>query len=71
MSVRSLLTGAAALLVTAGCAGSAAVAERRASERCLPPETLVCYGRTATKIGDRSRLDDVDFCRCERVDNIR
>ncbi len=68
---RKIVTGALALLVTAGCAGSAAVADRPARERCLPPESLVCYGKTATKVGDRSRLDDVDYCRCERVGNIR
>ena len=33
--------------------------------RCMTTETLVCYGRTASKLD--TRLNDVDFCRCERV----
>ncbi len=57
-------------IVLAGCAASAGGTAERRVERCIEPLTLVCYGRTATRAGDRSRLEQVDFCRCERVTDI-
>lgn len=57
-------------ILLAGCAATAGGTAERRVERCIDPQTLVCYGRTATKVGDRNRLEQVDFCRCERVTDI-
>jgi len=56
-------------LLVAGCAGRGTSHPPEAA-RCNPPEALVCYGKQATRLGDRSRLEDVEFCRCERVDRF-
>lgn len=65
-----LAAAAPLAVVLAGCAASAGGTAERRVERCVHPETLVCYGRTATRLGDRSRLEDVEFCRCERVADV-
>lgn len=65
---RALSRVAALILTTsvlAGCAGQPG-AERRMPQ-CMMPDTLVCYGKSATKLEKRNRLEDVEFCRCERA----
>lgn len=65
---RALSLVAALILTTsvlAGCAGQPG-AERRMPQ-CMMPDTLVCYGKSATKLEKRNRLEDVEFCRCERA----
>ena len=71
MSSRNLCITLASLLLLGACAGSGSLSDRRIGERCPAQETMVCYGRNASKIGDRNRLENIDFCRCERVDRIR
>lgn len=56
------------MVVLAGCAGAAV--EHRAPQ-CMMPDTLVCYGKTATKLEKRHRLEEVEFCRCERGFDLR
>jgi len=58
-----------AALLVAGCAGGG-TSRPPETQRCHLPETLICYGKQATRLGDHSRLEDVEFCRCERVDRF-
>ena len=50
-------------LLLGACAEQRAIP--REPPRCMASETLVCYGRTASKLD--TRLDEVEFCHCERV----
>jgi len=34
---------------------------------CPPAEALVCYGKNATKVSKDRRPENIDLCRCERV----
>ena len=70
MSAQNALIALASLILLSACASGGSLSDRRAGERCPAQETLVCYGRNASKIGDRNRLENVDFCRCERADRI-
>lgn len=60
----------AILVATAcsACAGTAGRAPAMEPTRCMASETLVCYGKTATKLG--SRLGEADYCHCEQRVNL-
>lgn len=58
-----MLLCAAMTLLLAGCAGSAGTALQ--PPRCTASETLVCYGKTASRV--ETRMNQSDFCRCEHL----
>ncbi|MDZ7645031.1 MAG: hypothetical protein U5K76_12960 [Woeseiaceae bacterium] len=57
-----LALGGSAMLV-GGCAGSMGSAYEPPT--CMASETMICYGKSASKLDTRS--NDFEFCRCESV----
>jgi hypothetical protein len=54
----------AAPLLLSACAGSSRSIPRE-PPRCMNSETLVCYGRGASRLD--TEMSEVDFCKCEQV----
>lgn len=69
LSAAPLLAIVLTSVLLAGCAGRPGV-DRRMPE-CMMPDTLVCYGKRATRLENRNRLEEVEFCRCERALDLR
>lgn len=59
------------LMLLSGCAGGPGprAIPNKDPLQCRFDQQLVCTGKSATRIKGES--DDIEFCRCERVDKIR
>ena len=58
---------AALMLLLSACASQTSAPTPPERLRCMTSQTLVCYGRNASKVDNR--LGEIDYCRCEDVLN--